>query len=293
MPLVATMSFSRGFSRKGRFRNNAEFDGHFLFHGTWHHMKNGVYLQDSSPEPWQEMPPYKPCLLQWRDKPRAGALNYDHQEVSFLLQFRGLRIVDRAGKRENFIIETGIGEAVMQFQGEAVPGRLIYRRMDLTDYNPYSHNIEAMRPRRFNQFFLFDGEEFYVLWCEQEGRRMPRLWYQPERMVGVTEKRKPLGEQEKTVGLFSENITMTWPRTEKEGNPQNVFREYPVAWQVSATLAPEEDRFGKKKEPEVVEIELSSRYGYYWFNRGLFFVTGRVAKTGKAVWGIGEVVRGH
>ena len=288
-PLVTSLTFDRGTAPEGRYRYEASFNGHLLFLNRWNHLKNKVYLQSRNVRPLGGIPPYPQCVVQWADGSRKGALNYDYQEISFLLQFKDLEVIDREARREDFVITTGLADATMQFMGETVPGRLIYRRMDLTGYNPFAHELDAMRHKKFNRFFLFDSQRFYVVWSEMERRGLRRLRFTPDRMIEYNPSLAPVDptEDRPPGRVVSTDVKVKWTTTGKESNPKNPFREYPTGWKITAR--PPRNEQGELPEP--VEIKLSSSSSFYWFDRGFFFVTGSVG--GRPAWGLGEVIRGR
>ncbi len=288
-PLLATLTFDRGIDPQGRYNCQASFDGHLLFLNRWNHLRNRTYLQTAHQEDMEGIPPYHSCIVQWAEGSRIGAVNYEHQEISFLLQFRNLRVIDRDARRENFVIITGLADATMQFMGEIVPGRMVYQRMDLAGYNPFAHKLDAMRHRNFNRFFLFDNEKFYIIWGEMNPRGLRGLRFTPRRMIEYTPSEMPLdpGIDPPAGEVVSTDIEIVWTSTDMESNPDNIFREYPTGWRMTAQLF--RDQEGNEREPLVMNLESAS--SFYWFNRGLFFVTGYVE--GRSAWGMAEVIRGR
>lgn len=292
-PVIASVKFSRGFVNllKGvrkpvrlKYSFTAAFEGHVLYVGQWHHLKNSKYIETNTPFGLEEIPPYKPCIVRWKQRFKTGAINYDHQEISFLLQFRDVKFFDTSGLRKNFKIKTGFGRAVMLFQGQNVEGNLFYIRKELVDYNPFAHHMGRMLRRNFNRFFLIDNNGNPVICRVEAGKGLRAQWTDKERMTLFEKQEKSDPETGvKTmefVPMTYKRLEMKWLKTRKESDPSNPFREYPVKWSIKA----------KRIDREPLELTLEDNAGYYWFNRGYFSIEGRL--NGSPVWGLGEVIRG-
>lgn len=270
-PLITTIQFSRGFSGGGKFRNVAEFQGYLLFMDKWHNMKNGNYLETDSPVDIENIPEFKPCIMSWKDKQESGAANYEYQELSLLLQFRNLKLVDTMGKEPDFLINTYVGQGVLQFQGQQVPGVMIYQHSDLTGYNRLAHNFAHFNYRKLENFFLLgqDGDIF-IIRAEQEGNKISDQWVPDTRVIHVG----TTGE----IALLEGPAAVKWLKTEKENDPDSKFRIYPVEWELTLGTPPE-------------KTQLTATSGFYWFSYGLSGITG--IKGGRLFMGLAEIIRGE
>jgi hypothetical protein len=268
-PLIATISFNRGYSEAGKFKYMAEFEGYVLFADRWHNLKNGNYIESDSPVNIDEIPPFQPCIFAWKDKESSGAINYDLQEISFLLQFRNLKWVDESGIMPDFIQKTAVADAVMQFQGTQVPGRLFYQNMNFRGYNRLSHNFDKLDRKKFEQFFLLgqDGNMF-ILWEEHEGNKTKGRLIDDRKLIYLDENANRLP--------LEGNPDIKWTEIAKENDPESPFREYPTAWNIKTGIT-----------GEVISISKTS--GFYWFSRGMTGVKG--VYRGRLFMGLHEIFR--
>lgn len=273
-PIIATITFARGFSAKSKFNYIAEFNGHFTFAGKWHHMKNGNYLETNEPFPLEEIPDFEPCIMRWKEKLKTGAINYDQQEISFLLQFRNLKMMDTMGKSPDFLISSGVADSYLQFQGQQIPGKLIYQKMDLTGYNKLVNNFNHFRYRKFEQFFL-KGEdgELFIIWIEEESEKLRDQWVPDRKFLFVDRAGIPT--------MPGGKLTVRWTKIEREPSPEAQFRNYPSAWEINTSLPDSTDGI----------IKIQTLAGFYWFNRGMAVVSGITGK--KKVSGLAEIIRGE
>ncbi|MFP4498013.1 MAG: hypothetical protein ACLFQV_07350 [Vulcanimicrobiota bacterium] len=275
-PIITTVEFSRGYTEKVRNRYSAKFRGHFLFAGKWHQLKNCVFEESAelNSEKLKKTPEFEPCILVWDEEQKKGAINYDREEISFLLQFKDLTILDNEGPRDCFKIQTGTAQAFLLFQGKNIPGKLFYQRFDLKDYNPFVNNFNHLKRKNLQQFFLVSASgNAYIIWKELEGSKIRGQWICHDKFITLVEQGKPL--------VSSRRLDLEILATRSENNPESKFRTYPVAWKINKSFS------------EIGELDflLRSEDYFYWFGYGLFSVEGTV--NNEKVFGLAEVIRGN
>ncbi|MCE1247681.1 MAG: hypothetical protein LWY06_13655 [Firmicutes bacterium] len=268
-PLIATIAFNRGYSESGKFKYGAEFEGYVLFADKWHNLKNGNYIEQDTPINLEEIPAFQPCIFAWKDKFESGAVNYDLQEISFLLQFRNMKLIDESGRMPDFIQKTAVADAMMQFQGNQVPGRLFYQSMNFRGYNRLSHNFNHLDRKKFEQFFLLgqDGNMF-VIWEEHEGNKTKDRLIDDRKIIYL--------DENANIFPIEGNPDVKWTETAKENDPSAPFRHYPTAWEIRTGVT------GDK-------IDLFRTSGFYWFSRGMTGLRG--VYKGRLFMGLHEIFR--
>lgn len=269
-PLIVTLSFNRGISPSYKHPYIAEFQGHLLFAGNWHHLKNGNYLETAIPFDIDTIPPINHCSLQLSPHWDSGRIVYDYQAVSFNLIFDKMETADIINNPGFFRIAR-VGEAVMEFQGNRIPGKIINFRKKIDGYNRLAHNFNRYKQRKFERFFLAGQDnEVIIIEKEHEHKHLKDQAAPSHRVVYYHRGESPL--------VFWENLNIKWLATEREMNPDNPFRDYPVKWEITGA-SPK----GK--------IEIERAAGFYWFSHGLSGVTG--VHNGRLIMGIAEIVRGN